>query len=319
MQANEMKFRRSFVHGRESLHAYMATGKKLFLEQARTDFRNAIASQELSNQALFYLGVAQTQLRETPESIKNFNELLEKQISSDLRVKTLIQLAYAHARNYTDTDFFAAQSLLQQALQSTRGEGDDYLKAAALQVWLFAVMGGRLDDKANLGTTLLDRIRTQAPEARFDVLNGLGIAFMRSGELQTHEDLRDRDWQKSEEYYKLALDLFPKAITVLQNLGTLRVLQYRAQIANGPDSAMQLLNEARNFYERSVKLNDQDQFPFSQLSKIAAYTGRWHDMRKLIATGMTKPGAVKAKQWDLLREVSEKEDARLLESTHYRL
>lgn len=306
--------RKSFVHGERSFRAYLAGGNVQFLEGAKTNFLQAIRSDAQFNLARFYLGIAQTQLRETNESIPTFMQLQEAGATFDGQVG--LQLAYAHIKVYEDSHYGAAEAELDKVIEQAESRKLSGLRmqAEALKVFLYSVMAGRLKDKERrphyarrallLGEKLSmethDQYRGLANAVLFDTYNGLGIVWMRIGEAEwSGFDDRESSWHKSQQYYDLALTVRPNSVQVLQNIGTLRGLQaQRAREEKLWEQASALLDEAKSLYLRSLEINDHDEFPFYRLADIAIQQGKKREALDRIRVGRTKPGAVKDAEWD---------------------
>lgn len=303
--------RRSFTHGAHCFRAYLAGGSVRFLEEAKTDFAAALRRDDRFHLARFYLGITQTQLRETDESIPELLKLRESGVDFDGQVS--LQIAYAHIRRYRDDGYRTAEQELKTvaAKAAEQKQSDTSLQAKAMEVFLYAVMAGRMDDKtqkphyARLAVSsgeeqLKQGVRGSSERITravlFDIYNGLGIAWMRIGQ-NGWEGFPDRvtSFKKAEGYYQQAQTVRPNAVPLLQNLGQLRDIQSGFA---GPEMARQLRREAQEFFERSLELNDHDQFPFYSLAKIAVKDGRRADALTLIEIGRAKPGAVKDESWN---------------------
>jgi tetratricopeptide (TPR) repeat protein len=300
------------------------------LEEAKTSFAAALRRDDLFYLARFYLGITQTQLRETKESIPSLLRLRESGIDFDGQVG--LQLAYAHLKQYRDDGYRAADQELEAVARgaSERKHSDLYLQAQAMQVFLYAVMAGRMQDESqrphyatlavSLGEELLKKGVRGSNERTtnavlFDIFNGLGIAWMRIGQFgwKGFPD-RDTSFKKAEDYYQQAQAVRPNTAPVLQNLGQLREIQSEAITdLNRPEEVSKFRREAREFFERSLEINDHDQFPFFRLAKIAVKDARKADAMALIEIGRAKPGAVSDDEWDKVRQaalkLSEERDA----------
>lgn len=304
--------RRSFAHGAHCFRAYLAGGSVQFLEEAKTDFAAALRRDDRFHLARFYLGITQTQLRETEESIPELLKLRASGVDFDGQVG--LQIAYAHIRRYRDDGYRTAEQELKTvaARALEQKQSDTYLQAKAMEVFLYAVMAGRMDDKtqqphyAGLAVVSGEEQLKQGVRGSkeritravlFDIYNGLGIAWMRIGQYGW-EGFFDRvtSLKRAEGYYQQAQSVRPNAVPLLQNLGQLRDIQ--SDFAGRPEMARNLRREAQEFFERSLELNDHDQFPFYSLAKIAVKDGRRADALTLIEIGRAKPGAVKDESWN---------------------
>jgi hypothetical protein len=304
--------KRSFTHGAHCFRAYLAGGSVRFLEEAKTDFAAALRRDDSFHLARFYLGITQTQLRETDESIPELLRLREFGVDFDGQVS--LQIAYANIRRYRDDGYSAAEKELKTlaAKASEQKQSDTFLQARAMEVFLYAVMAGRMEDKTKRphyaglavasGEEQLERgVRGSSEKITravlFDIYNGLGIAWMRIGQ-NGWQGFPDRitSMKKAEGYYQQAQTMRPNAVPLLQNLGQLRDIQ--SDFAEEPERARTLRREAQEFFERSLEVNDHDQFPFYSLAKIAVKDGRKTDAQTLIEIGRSKPGAVKDESWN---------------------
>lgn len=304
--------RRSFTHGAHCFRAYLAGGSVRFLEEAKTDFAAALRRDDRFHLARFYLGITQTQLRETDEAIPELLKLREFGVDFDGQVS--LQIAYAHIRRYRDDGYRTAEQELKTTLvkASQEKQSDTCLQAKAMEVFLYSVMAGRMHDEAQRPHYAALAVSSGEEQLKqgvggsnerithgvlFDIYNGLGIAWMRIGQYGW-EGFPDRitSFKKAEGYYQQAQTVRPNAVPLLQNLGQLRDIQ--SDLAARPEMARKLRREAQEFFERSLELNDHDQFPFYSLAKIAVKDGRRADALTLIEIGRAKPGAVKDESWN---------------------
>jgi hypothetical protein len=292
----------NFLLGERSLRAYFAGGNVRFLRDAETNFGALRPGDQRFGNARFYLGVAKTQLRETQESIKIFEELRES-ADSPLKNQISLQLAYAHIKNYTEADYVAAENELERLIRTADklNDADLLLQTKAIQAFLYSVLAGRSEHidlrpgyaaKArDLGEYILDKLDESAESTqalRFEALNALGITWMRLGELGEEKD-RAACWMKAQSYYDQALTVIPNSVRVLQNMAQLRLLQVKH---SSPDEASFLLEQAKHYCELSLEVSDQDQFPFYLLAQIAVQLGDIKAAWGYIYTGRSRPGRV---------------------------
>jgi len=303
---------RTFISGSEQFRAYLISGKVDLLNDAGRNFTDATAHDPNFKLARFYRSLAQTEMREADSAIQGLNELLAEGV--EFRAEVLIHLAYAHIKRYTDDDFFAAERSLKEARKQAAGlrRTDLMLLTDALSVFLYSVMGGYfsraeerpkyIDRAVKLGEELLKgpfRSNGQV-EARFEVLNGLGIAHMRKGNLPEQRD-RATEWRTAERYFHEALEIRPTSVRVMQNLGLLKGMAGLSARSEGMDNeASEYLSRAKAWFLRSLDLNPNDQYPHYRLSQLSALTGDWENAKKYFASGRGQSGAVKPRQWQAL-------------------
>jgi tetratricopeptide (TPR) repeat protein len=150
----------------------------------------------------------------------------------------------------------------------------------SIQAFLYSVMAGRSkreDDRPEfarnaltIGEELL-RAASSTPEVRFDAFNARGIAWMRIGEANWDGfKTREECWNESQRSYDEALKIIPQLGQSPSNLAKLRMLQVAYGESENPRS---LLKEAREYCSRSLSVNDQDQYPYLELGKIAVAEG----------------------------------------------
>lgn len=311
--------KRSFLLGERSLRAYFAGGNVRFLRDAEASFNAVDEKYRRYDFARFYLGVAKAQLRKENESISILEDLRERQLSrpfgpkSNLLDKIALQLAYAHVKKYTEDGYCAAESQLQSLEERAKRTKDRYLlvQTKSIQAFLYSVMAGRSKRKEdrpefarialNIGEELLSTVSSMA-EVRFEAFNALGITWMRIAEANwSGFKPREECWRKSQESYDEALKIIPNSVRVLQNLAKLRMLQ----IANGTyDDPSPLLNDAREYCLRSLSVNDQDQYPYIELAKIALAQGNPEKALEEVRTGRTRDGSVKDADWKRVEDVA---------------
>jgi tetratricopeptide (TPR) repeat protein len=310
--------RHNFVLGEQSLRAYLAGGNVRFLEDAEANFDAISRNDKRYDTARFYLGITKTQLRKTNESIPIFEELRRRTplstSSSDLANKIALQLAYAHIKTYTDAGYEAAETQLQELVNKANVNGDRALLAQsqAIHVFLYSVMAGRSKQEERrpefarksleLGDELL-RSAPFSPDIKFEAYNAMGIAWMRIAEAGWEGFAhRDHSWVGAQDNYDEALRIIPNSVRVLQNLAKLRMLQV-VDGSQGDVSA--LLEDAKEYCLRSLAVNDQDQYPYLELARIAAAQGDAKVAMDAVRTGRTRPGVVSEGDWKRVETVAE--------------
>ena len=301
---------KSFVLGERSLRAYLAGGNVRFLEEAEANFGRLRPSDKRYDEARFLLGITKTQLRKSNDSIDILQDLRirnrEKKDGGNPNFdrKISLQLAFANIKKYTDAGYAAAEKELEDLIHATKDE-QLRLQAQSIQAFLYAVMAGRSKEfKAQrphfartaleLGEELL-KMGQSSLTVRFEALNALGITWMRIAE-GNWEGFGDREdsWEKSQNFYDEALAIVPNSVRVLQNIAKLRIVQFEQ---NFPGDRFALLGEAKELVARSLEVNTQDQYPFSELAKIALLEGDKRSALAFINTGRSKPGSVKPEEW----------------------
>jgi tetratricopeptide (TPR) repeat protein len=268
-------------------------------------------------------------LQKLRESISNKSQEPEYDFSFADRID--LQLAYAQIKTYRDEGFVAAEQALNALRSSAKlhNSSEFLLQVKALQAFLYSVMAGRskrreekphfISAAISVGSEVVkDPDASQA--VRFEALNALGIAWMRFGEycalnrknetkigfdwsmfdpsfFSTGQDLASQEragWAEAQAYFDQALEITPNSVRVLQNMATLRLLQ----VENGVLSdRTDVLEEAKKFVKRSLEVNDQDQFPYSQLARIALLENDPKSALECIRQGRSRPGAVKEERW----------------------
>jgi len=318
----------NFLLGQNYLRAYAAGGNVRFLEDAEGTLEAVPRSDRFFERAQFYLAIAKTQLRKSEEAITIFDRLKDANLKeigirdNDFRNQVELQLAFAQIKTYTDHGYAAAEAILCRLADSSDRSRDVKLQvqAKSLQAFLYAVMAGRSSAKSerphyaiqalNLATTLLNSPAI-ATEARFEALNASGITWMRIAEGASfgnqEEWLREKwqqinfessAWQNAERSYRDALAIIPNSVRTLQNFATMRLIQ--ARLAREEKRA-DFRKEAKEAVLRSLEVNDQDQFPYSQLAEIAIEEGDLDLALKYIEVGKTRHGAVKPEKWQALQ------------------
>jgi tetratricopeptide (TPR) repeat protein len=318
---NSENAKRNFTLGERSLRAYFAGGNVRFLEDAEFALSKLNSNdKQFYNASRFYLGVAKTQLRKTDESIRIFENLRDASTNGQVdRGQVALQLAYAHTKTYTDSGYQAALAELTRVFTDAEAAQniDLKLQAASLLAFLYSVMAGRSGNTQNrpdyareaiaFAESILSSVAKTAESARtlrFEALNALGIVWMRIGENQWpgFPDQRE-SWAKSEAYYDLALREVPNSLRTMQNMARKRLMQVARSFSK--EERLLLLDEAQRLCLRSLEVSDQDQYPYLLLAEIAAAAGNRQDALRYIATGQTRPGAVKPDEWEQIKRKAE--------------
>jgi tetratricopeptide (TPR) repeat protein len=313
---------RNFVDGNEHFRTYLTSGDGIRLKAARQSFTSAAELDPGFQLAVFYRSLTQSELREADSAISGLSLLLAQGVR--FRTEVLIHLAYAHIKRYKDDDYFEAERLLKEAgKDADSGHRRDLrLLIDALTVFLYAVMGGRLSDRdrrphfleqsLQLGEGLLRRELNRPSEAgqieaRFEVLNGLGIALMRKAQAAPDVPEKLRYWAEAERRFTAALELRPTAVRAMHNMGSLKGMQ--ALDAPQVDDQAELFKQAKSWLLQSLKLNPNDQFPHYRLSQLLALTSDWQGAEQYYDSGRQQSGAVKEKDWLKLQSAIERRDA----------
>lgn len=266
-----------------------------------------------------------TKLRETVSTKRGIRSQV------DLVDRISLQLAYAYIKKYTDEGFDAADKILGTLVSSSgaKNSSDMFLQAKSLQAFLYSVMAGyskRVEKKPQfvrqaltIGKEVLEESQA-SPAVRFEALNALGIAWMRFAENSREAivspqllgdsrtegrtstikadwvgiDDKADGWAQAEDYFDQALAIIPNSVRVLQNKATLRLLQLDLGVAKDPS---RVLKEAKESVQRSLEINDQDQFPFYQMARIAVKEKDKASALNYAREGRNKPGAVKEESW----------------------
>lgn len=311
---------RNFVAGREQLRSYLTSGSGVLLQQAKQSFCAAATFDPRFQLAIFYRSLVEAELREADAAIIGFEELLKGR--TEFRTEVLLQLAYAHIKRYQDEDYFKAEGFLADARQAAQEHGrrDLLVLADALRVFLYSVMGGRLsvenrrpyylEEAVKLGEGLLVNKWEIASrdEARFEVLNGLGIAYMRKGQMA---DSPRRDfWTTAEARFNEALELRPTSVRAMQNMGLLKGMQaFQARSDADEPEAQALFRTAKNWYAKSLGLNPNDGYPHYRMVQICALTDDWEGAQRYLSSGRQQSGAVYEREWSKLQAAINNRDA----------
>lgn len=325
---------RSFVKGRDLFQTYLASGRGAELDQAKACFTRATSIDPVFDLAGFYLAMANNELRDHDAAIAQLRPLASR--LGEFLPEIHLQLAYAHIKKYETESYFVADQLLDETVRAAHKarRKEMELLAGAMRVFLYSVMGGRLrrDDKEqqtkerdqytekaiNLGNELLDQrtAKGQAAEvARFEIRNGLGIAYLRKGDAaEPFSPEQDRLWLQSEEHLRQALVLKPNSVRALQNVGTLRKLQGdHLRRAGSRQEALRRYEEAREAYLQSIELNPLDQFPHYRMAELSVRVAElgdrpeeWVRALEFCEMGRRQKGSVKDESWArVLRAIEE--------------
>ena len=332
----------NFVQGRALLQAYLGTGLGDRLQKARDRFEIAAARDPNFDVASLYLAATQTELRR-PEAIPLLERLVAKKV---FLPEALVQLAYAHIKSYTDEGYAAAATELDNARRAAEDENRLGLvqQVDAYRVFLLAVRGGRshedpttrqryLREAVAVGQRILAETARSPKEtagqvvptgkaatvsdltdesqkaARFEVLNALGIAYMRLGQQFPGDQESETDWQRAEKFYKEALTLRPYSVRVMQNVGLLGMLR-GDRMPEGSSAAQRFYRDALASIESSMKLNPFDQYPHSQAALLHARLGEWDAATNEIIEGKRQPGAVSDLYWKNIDEAVKAKDSK---------
>lgn len=322
----------SFVQGRVLLDLYLQSGDGERLKQACDLFARASKRDANFHIARLYLGVSQTELRDSAAAISNLKELVEKQ---HYLPEAHLQLAYAYTKRYEGADYVIAEHELQEAKaaaeKATRSDLLDLIEA--YRIFLLAVRGGRGQDEpeqrknylqeaitggqkilANLAA--VDRSPDEKNAIEFEANNAMGIAFMWRGKQFPARQDPMADWTEAEKHFRRALAVRPKAVRALQNMGTLRMFQgdYLYGLRD-EEAAKQLYEEAKGYFVQSLALNPFDQFPHYRMAVLSVKTDQWSDAQKFVDSGRTQKGAVKPAGWDAVQRAITTQDRSQLEKS----
>jgi len=308
----------SFVQGRVLLESYLESGLGERLKQACDLFARASKHDANFDLAILYLGVAQTELRDSANAILNLEKLVAKQ---RYLPEAHLQLAYAHTKRYEGADYVTAQDELMKATEAAKksGQADLLDLIEAYRLFVLAVRGGRgpeaadkrkayLEDAIASGEKLLhkvtgeDKPRDEMTAIEFEANNAIGIAFMWMGEHFPTKQDPTPEWDQAEKYFQTALERRPNSVRALQNVGTLRMFQGDWLYAqNRSDEANRRYEAAKTLVDRSLKLNNLDQYPHFQMALLLAKTGKGQEAQQYIDAGRRQKGAVKSDKWDALQ------------------
>jgi len=318
--------KQSFLLGERSLRAYAAGGNVRFLQDAEANLSVIGPTDRNYGRAQFYLGVALTQLRKTTKSVEIFRGLQEAKgtlptpLDANFQNQVALQLAYAQIKTYTQQGYDGAEGeLLRLHDIAVAKEQNKVLlvQTLSLQAFLYAVKAGRDQNEparpqyARRAFDVADKLLMSPvinAEARFEALNALGITWMRVGEgtglpkddaigqaWRKEFPLETDAWQKAEGAFARALLVVPNSVRVLQNIATMKLLQFDRDKKN-PERA-RFLKEGKEALLLSLDVNDQDQFPYYRLAEFAVREEDREGASTFIRLGKSRPGAVKEKEW----------------------
>jgi tetratricopeptide (TPR) repeat protein len=145
-----------------------------------------------------------------------------------------------------------------------------------------------------------------------EVQNALGIAYMRQGQLAKDAASRDQLWRVAEDFYKRALRVNPNVVRVLQNQGSLRLLQGDAYSTTDDVAGRRWYEQARQLYLRTLEINPHDQFPHYRMAVVCAKLADWNCARQYLESGPQEPGSVRPELWERLKQAIDTENAALL-------
>lgn len=334
---------KSFVDGREQYYSYLSSGRIGQLKAASRLFAEATAGDPRFDLAVFYHALTLAQLREADAAIEELQVLVERKV--DFLAEVYLHKAYAHIKKYRNEHFSQAEAALELALQLAREGRRTELEPVVrvYQVFLWAVMGGYLKEPregeqrkyigkaTRLGRRILRKLQRRARHSAtakremgpllHELLNALGIAYMRKGEKhsETLSEKQNRYWQQAKDYFQEALHLDLNPVRVLQNLGTLLVIQgHQLRKAGMHKGASEHYREAVEYYEKSIAINPHDQFPHSSLAELFIRLGDWDRALHHVNVGRLQPGSFdkeRRKRWDRLRLVISEMNPSLLDSS----
>ena len=141
-----------------------------------------------------------------------------------------------------------------------------------------------------------------------EVQNALGIAYMRQGQIANEPTARERLWRVADQFYDDALRVNPNVVRVLQNQGSLRLLQGDGRLPTDTVAARRYYEQARQLYQRTLDINPHDQFPHYRMGIACAKLGDWECARKYLESGPKEPGSVKSDHWTRLKEAIDFKD-----------
>jgi len=342
LPTNRPESLKSFVDGREQYYAYLSSGRIGELKAADRLFAEAAAGDPRFDLAVFYHALTLAQLRKADAAIEKLQCLVDRDV--EFLAEVYLHKAYAHIKKYRNEHFSQAETALESALQQAERRRQKTLTAAieVYQVFLWAVMGGNLKEPREaekstyiakairLGENILWELRLQsrrsgstkreAEPLLHELLNALGIAYMRKGEQQGEKfsEAQKRDWQQAKDFFREALELELNPVRVLQNMGTLLSIQgHQLREAGQWGAAETDYREAVKYYEESTAINPHDQFPHSSLAELFIRLGDWERALHHVNVGRLQPGSFdkeRKKRWDHLRLVIAKENPALLDS-----
>ena len=309
----------SFVQGRVLLNSYLQTGYGDRLQRARELFEEAAHRDSNFDIARLYLAVSQIELRESDDAIRNLDQLINKKCYLP---EAHVQRAYASIKGYKG-DYEGIDNELTTAANVAGAAGREDLidLIKSYRVFLLALRGGRgreedakrkeyLNRAIQDGQQLLGAVagEKKPPEEKtaiqFETNNAIGIAFMWLGHLFPSKPDSTDQWEDAEKHFSAAQALRPNSVRVLQNLGTLRMMQGdRLYQKDHPlTRAYRRYEEAKQFVSQSMELNKFDQFPHFQMALLSARTLNWSTAQDFVDSGRPQKGAVKEETWNKLEK-----------------
>src|SRR5579864_2146683 len=136
---------KNFVEGRDQFNAYLGKGGSGELQEASRLFEEAEHSDPDFDLAWFYHALTRVQLRDSRTAIRELERLVDKGV--DFLPEAYLQLAYARTKTYIDEEYYKAEQELERATAEAARASARELEPVieAYRVFLYAVMGGRLD------------------------------------------------------------------------------------------------------------------------------------------------------------------------------
>lgn len=315
---------RSYVQGRDLFDTFLKSGRGDDLKGANRLFRDAVDSDPTFQLAKFFLAVSFNELREHDAAIERLTELIGARV---LLPEAYLHLAYAKTKKYTDSQYYEAEEALQEAerLAQKRRAADLVLTIQVYRVFLYAVMGGRLveGDRAEYrrrAIELGEKLRSKPelkesrfPAVRYELLNALGIAYMREGEHTTaFSPEQSTLWEQAQSTFDEALSLHPNAFRTLQNVGTLdRLKGDQKWRGDNREGSAKHYWQAVKAYKASL-INPNDQFPYYALADCYAKLGEWEEAERWYDRGRWQKGSVKEETWDRLLSAIKSRNAEAL-------
>ncbi len=317
---------RSFAQAQQSLNRYWGTQADADLEAAARQFEQAEKFDPDFGLASLYLAVTDNEARRHAAAIQRLTVLIQRHV--DLQPQAYLQLAYAHAKQYTDEDYREAESALDRAERLAESSGGATLLPSirAYRVFLFAVIGGRsrrkdradyLNRAIDLGIRLLRRRklwplkawRKTTDAVEMETRNGLGIAYMWQGQQASQDQRRRKDlWDKAERQFDAVLKANPRVVRVVQNLATLRLMQGDAVARIDSETGKERYREALDLYAQTIQSRPHDEFPHYRSALLFAKLGEWTKAKAAFDAGREQPGSVKDNEWDELARAIDARD-----------
>ena len=312
----------SFVQGRVLLNSYLETGHGERLQQARDLFRAAAERDSNFDIATLYLAVAEIELRESKKAIETLEKLVLK---NRYLPEACVQMAYAGIKLYRD--YNKTEKDLGEAAEVAKKAGRKDLidLIQAYRVFLLAVRGGRGDDEDTKREEYLNRAVQEGEQLlaavahekkptdektaiQFEANNAIGIAYMWLGHRFPSKPDAGEEWEKAEAYFLTAKALRPNSVRVMQNLGSLRMMQGDRLYQQDHRGAYRCYEEAKQLVSHSMELNKFDQFPHFQMALLSARTLNWSAAQDFVDLGKPQKGAVQKETWDELEKAIKEEN-----------